>query len=247
MNAVNRFLMVVLLFVVMVLCVALFVAPVPMLKAIARQSTTIAEVLEPLKWYQRELPGVVIALIWIFIVVLLLILELRRPALKFIRVEKAAGGEVQVSVVSIADRLRYEVDQLASVLRTKPKVTGRRRGVMIKLDVETVAGINVPQKADLIVETARRVVEEKMGLKLARPPRVNLRAVPYPRASFRKPERPVAPKEEAISGTPSGAPSGAPALAAPVELAEPEEVSPTPLIPEESEGRVEPDEEQELG
>jgi len=41
------------------------------------------------------------------------------------------------------------------------------------------------------VETARRVVEEKMGLKLARPPKVNLRVVPYPKA----PKAPAEPKD----------------------------------------------------
>ncbi len=51
---------------------------------------------------------------------------------------------------------------------------------MVELDVETAAGVDVPEEATRIVETARRVVEEKMGLKLARPPKVNLRAVPYP-------------------------------------------------------------------
>jgi hypothetical protein len=124
--------------------------------------------------------GILFAVVLDIILVLFLIAEVRRPAAKAIRVKKTAGGEVQVSVNSIADRLKYEIDQLASVLRTKPQVQAKRGGVVVELDVETVAEIDVPQKADQIVETARRVVEEKMGLKLARPPKVNLRAVPYP-------------------------------------------------------------------
>jgi hypothetical protein len=219
MNAVNRFVMVILILVVMVMCSLVLVIPIPMLQAVGDQASALVGSLKDLEWYVRLLPGIFLALLLDFILVLVLILELRRPVPKFIRVEKAAGGEVQVSVTSIADRLRYEVDQLTSVLRTKPKVTGRRGGIVVKLDVETVAGIDVPRKADAIVETARLVVEDKMGLKLARPPKVDLRSVPYPRTSFQQPERSVAPKKEAPSDTSSGA------LAAPVEPAEPEETS----------------------
>lgn len=243
MNAVNRFLIVILILVVMVMCTLVLVMPISMLRAVEDQSSTIVGALEDLGLLIRLPLGIFLALLLNFILVLVLILELRRPVPKFIRVEGTSGGEVQVSVVSIADRLRYEVDQLTSVLRTKPKVAGRRRGIAIKLDVETVAGIDVPQKADLIVETARRVVEDKMGLKLARPPKVNLRAVPYPRAAFKQPERPAVLKEEASADVPDSVP----AFTAPVEPAEPEDVLPTLFLPEEPEEHVEPDEEQDLG
>ncbi|MEE8391940.1 MAG: hypothetical protein V3S14_14240, partial [Anaerolineae bacterium] len=77
------------------------------------------------------------------------------------------------------------------ILHTKPRVSGKRSGVVIELDVEAEAGVNVPEKADQIVEVARRVVEEDMGLTLARPPRVNLRAAPYSKAR----KSPPSPRE----------------------------------------------------
>jgi len=137
--------------------------------------------------------GILFALTLDVIFVLLIILEVRRPTPKAIRVEQTAGGEVQISVASIADRLKYEVDQLPGVLRTKSKVSAKRGGVVVELDVEMAAGIDVPEKAERIVETARQVMEEKIGLKLARPPKVNLRAVPYPPTPR---ARPPAPPEE---------------------------------------------------
>ncbi len=180
MNAVNRVLIVVLLLVAMVLCSVLLVTPMRVLSAVGQQSAALIDFLNSMRVFVRVGLGILFAAVLDIILVLFLIAEVRRPVQKAIRVKKTSGGEVQVSVNSIADRLKYEIDQLSSVLRTKPQVLAKRGGVVVELDVETAAEIDVPQKAEQIVETARRVVEEKMGLKLARPPKVNLRAVPYP-------------------------------------------------------------------
>jgi len=180
MNTLNRVLIAISLLIAMVLCSLLLLAPLRMLGTIARQSAVLVGFLSGMRPVARVGLGILFAVALNIILVLFLVAEVRRPTAKAIRVKKTSGGEVQVSVNSIADRLRYEIDQLASVLRTKPKVLAKRGGVVVELDVETAAEIDVPKKAEEIVETARQVVEEKMGLKLARPPKVNLRAVPYP-------------------------------------------------------------------
>lgn len=192
MNAMNRALVVVLLLITMVACTIALVAPGWTLYQITWQSDAAMHSLNRLQPYVRVALGVLCALTLDVILVLLIILEMRRPAAKAIRVEQTGGGEVQISVNSIADRLRYEVDQLPGILRTKAKVSSKRGGVVAELDVETAAGTTVPEQAEQIVETAQQVVEEKMGLKLARPPKVNLRAVPYPAAPK---SRPPAPRE----------------------------------------------------
>jgi hypothetical protein len=208
MNALNRVLIVILLLIAMVLCSVLLVTPMRVLNAVAQQSMALVDFLDSLRVFVRVGLGILFAVVLDIILVLFLIAELRRPATKAIRVKKTAGGEVQVSVNSIADRLKYEIDQLSSVLRTKPQVQAKRGGVAVELDVETAAEIDVPQKADQIVETARRVVEEKMGLKLARPPKVNLRAVPYPSTPARRkisaPTQVETPAETAEEDSPPG-------------------------------------------
>jgi len=194
MNVVNRVALVILLLVVMVLCTILLVVPVWAFDAVARQSSALVDFFNSLHWYVRVPLGILFALVLDIIFILLIILEVRRPARKAIRVEGAAGGDVLISVSSIADRLSYEVDQLSSILRTRSKVSSKRGGVVVELDVDTAAGTDVPEKAGQIVETIQRVVEENMGLKLARPPKVNLRVVPYP-STPRAPTRPKAPAE----------------------------------------------------
>jgi len=180
MNTLNRVLIAISLLIAMVLCSLLLLAPLRILGAVTQQSAALVGFLSGMRPIARIGLGILFAVALDIILVLFLVAEVRRPTTKAIRVKKTSGGEVQVSVSSIADRLRYEIDQLTSVLRTKPKVLAKRGGVVVELDVETAAEIDVPKKAEEIVETARQVVEEKMGLKLARPPKVNLRAVPYP-------------------------------------------------------------------
>jgi hypothetical protein len=114
---------------------------------------------------------------------------------------------VLISVASIADRLRYEVDQLPNVLRTRPDVSGKRGGVVVELDVEAAAGINVPDQAAQIVAVAQRVVEDDMGLKLARPPKVNMRVMTHPKVSKR--DVPVAsPPKIFVPAPPAEPPAG---------------------------------------
>ncbi len=129
------------------------------------------------------------------ILVFLIIFEVRRRAPTAIRVEQTAGGEVMISVASIADRLKREIDRLPGVVRSKSVVSTKRAGVVVELDVETAAEIDVPQDGERIVETARQVVEDKMGLKLARPPKVKLRAVGRPRPAVPESRAPASGEE----------------------------------------------------
>ena len=141
--------------------------------------------------------GLLFALALDIILVIIFILEVRRPKAKAIKVEKAGGGEVEVSIHSIADRLKHDLGQVSGVLRVKPSVSAKRGGVVVKLDVETVAGVNVPEKADQILEKTRQVIEDQMGLTMARVPKVNLRAMPHPRPSRGAAKRP-APREPVV-------------------------------------------------
>lgn len=209
MNAVNRVLMVLILLVAIVLCSVVLVFPVRVLDAVAEQSADLVGLLNGLEWYVRLAMGIVVALIIDALLVFLIVLEVRRPSRKAIRVEKAAGGEVLIGVASIADRVRYEVDQLPGVLRTRPKVTGKRAGVVVELDVEGATTINVPEQAEQIVRVVQRAVEEDMGLKLARLPKVNLRVVPYPKTpkpSARPGDLPRAEPEVVIPAEPEEVP-----------------------------------------
>ncbi len=187
MNVLNRVFIVLLLLAAMVVCSVALVTPGPVLNTIAQQAQAASNTIATMPTYLQLGLGIVAALVLDLLFLLLLVLELRRPARKSIRVEKVEGGEVMVEVKSIADRLRYEVDQLPSVLRVRPHVSGKKRGVLVELDVEVAADGTVPEMAGEIIETAKQVIEEGMGLKVTRTPKVNLRVVNRPKVRRKQP------------------------------------------------------------
>ena len=208
MNTLNRIVIVLGLLVLMVVCSVSLVAPLRVFSFVESQAGAFVEFLDDLRDFVRLGGGILFALVVDIILVLVLILEVRRPKRKAIRVQKAAGGEVMIRVDSIAERLEYELDQMPSVLNVKADISAKGGGVAVVLDVNAAAGINVPEKADEIVEKTTSVIEDNLGLKIARPPKVNMRVVPHPKGlrpveSQRRPS-PVEPPEETPS--PSEAP-----------------------------------------
>ena len=107
-------------------------------------------------------------------------LEIRRPRVKAIRVQKVSGGDAVVAVESIAKRLTYHIDQLADVISVKPKISARGGGVEVEMEVEISPEIDIPMKDEEIRQVAANVVEEQMGLKL-RKIRPSFKDGPYPK------------------------------------------------------------------
>lgn len=178
MNILNRVLVVLLVLLLIPVCVALFLAPVPVLRTVGTQLQVWADGLAVQPPILRIAVGVLFALAWVVVAVLLLVLELRRPSPRTARVGKVGGGEVEVSLRSIAERIAYDVDQLPGVLRTRPKVSVRRGRVVAEVEVDMAGDFEIPARAADVVEVVRRSVEERVGVQLAQPPKVHLRATP---------------------------------------------------------------------
>ena len=92
--------------------------------------------------------------------------------------ERVGGGTVEISLRSVAERIAYDIDQLPGVLKVKPKVSAKRGGVVAEIEVSMAGDFEIPAKASEIIEVVRRSVEERVGVKLAQPPRVRVRATP---------------------------------------------------------------------
>lgn len=198
MNAVNRVVMVFLLLILIALCTLALIVPVPVLNALSITAGNMARSLGSVPWYVLLPVGLLIALIVDLALVILLYLELRRPSLKAIRVSRAGGGEVELSVASVAERLRQELCTLPFVVSCTPRISALRKGVAVRLDVETTPDIVVPEKSGEILEAARRVLEEGLGLELARPIRANLRIAPTPRVGKQAVPPPPPPPQPSV-------------------------------------------------
>jgi hypothetical protein len=135
------------------------------------------------------------AILFDMLLIGLLTLEIRGPARRTLRVAKVGGGEVSVTAESLVERIQYHVDQVADVIGVQVKVAPRGGGVDLDLNIQTGADVNVPEKAKQVLEVTRQVVEDKMGLKLARKPRINVHAMPYPGVVARPTAPPPSPRQ----------------------------------------------------
>lgn len=123
---------------------------------------------------------VVVALLIDALLVLLLYIQVRRPAEYGVPVRKVKSGEAQIAVDSVVAQLVYHIDPLPGVLGVEPKIVRHRGAVEVALEIETVADVNMRANIEEISAVARRVIEQDMGLKLKGKPRLNLRTVAFP-------------------------------------------------------------------
>ena len=183
MNIFNRIVVILLVLVVLILTVVIVIVP--------EQSFNILRAV--FEWAQQDTRGyiaspdhylflaarVIIGGTIVLVGLLLLWLELRRPRKKVIRVQKMAGGETNIAIESISQRVAYNIDQLPEVIKVTPRVTGRSRGVDIDLQLETSPEIDVPMKTEEVLQVTKDVVESRMGLKLGKVT-INIKHAPYP-------------------------------------------------------------------
>jgi len=188
MNVLNRVLVVLAVLVALVVCVAVFVVPVPILQAAGEWLVDMADSLAALTGTAavlRVVVGVLFAIAWIVICLLVLALELIPRRAKTVRVQRIDGGEVEVGLKTVEEHISYAVDQLPGILRVRSTVAANRGGVVVNVEVDTAGDDEVPDRANQVIELVRQVVEEKVGVKLAQPPRVRLHAQPAPKSGGR--------------------------------------------------------------
>jgi uncharacterized alkaline shock family protein YloU len=125
--------------------------------------------------------------VWFFCAAILW-LEVRRPRARTIKVQKVSGGEAELTADSIAQRLEFNIDQLADVVKVKPVISSGRRGVRVDLELETSPEIEVPMKTEEVQQLTKDIVENRMGLKLESV-HVLIRHAPYPKTPQTMPTR----------------------------------------------------------
>lgn len=180
MNAFNRLVVILLILSLMVGLTVFLVVPKPILELLGEETDNLFQALNRYHDLFLLAVGVVVAVIMNVLGAFVLFLEVRRPRVKAIRVQKVSGGEAVVAVDSIAKRLSYHIDQLADVITVKPKISARGGGIEVELEVEISPEIDIPMKDEEIRQVATHVVEEQMGLKL-RKIRPSFRDGPYPK------------------------------------------------------------------
>jgi len=181
-NIFNRVIVVLSLLAIMIVSAIFFIVPLPILQAVNSFLQQLETNLKGTNQLFQIAGGAALTLfVWI-ICAAILWMEVRRPRAKTIKVLKISGGEAELTVDSIANRLEYNIDQVADIIKVKPTISPGRKGVRVDLELETSPEIEVPMKTEEIQQLTKDIVETRMGLKLDSV-RVLIRHAPYPQGA----------------------------------------------------------------
>ena len=170
MNLVNRFLMIVELLVAIALMpvlIALLIFFRPTLAA------TVKNLMDNLVSGPNaaliQAIGVGTAVLVFVVAILLLFLELHRPAVNRLRVQSVTEGQVEVTADAIIHRLQVAILQVADVTQVTPRVVSASKGTVdLFVELETSPEVNVPKKTAEVIAVSKQVMEEQMGLKVGK-------------------------------------------------------------------------------
>ncbi len=107
----------------------------------------------------------------IFIVaILMLFLELHRPATRRLSVQSVTEGQVELTSDAILHRLETALLQVPDVTHVQSHVVSASKGKVVNLliELETSPEVNVPKKTQEVIATAKQVMEEQLGLQVGK-------------------------------------------------------------------------------
>ncbi len=168
MDVFNRVVVILLLLAGLVLLPAFFLFPRELVASLGNVFVNFERTLEMAQPALRLVVGIILAVLSFLICLSLLILELRPQKPGVVRISKADKGEILLELGSVAGRIQQAVAKIPSVVDVKPVIKRKGNGVDINLNVMTTPEVNVPEKSAEIMEAVRRLIEEEIGVKLAR-------------------------------------------------------------------------------
>ena len=132
---------------------------------------------------------------------LLAVLELRRPGRPTVQIRQASGSTVELSTESVARGLEYHIAQVPGVLQVRPRVVSTGKAVKVALDLQTDPAVDVPGKSEEVLELAREIIEGKLGVKVAKVS-ANVRQADYSQTTPRVTKVPPPPDELPVEPLP---------------------------------------------
>lgn len=183
MDFLNRALVVLLVITTMLLVPALLIFPE---QAVLVLRYTADIIQANIDWLHRLAPGAQIGMrlilaaagLIVFVIgILFLIVEVVRIRRNTVKLRDGSG---ELMLNGVEGLLSYHIDLLPDVLRAKPSVQSARKGIRVSLYVETAPGVNIPQKAEQIRATSRKVIEDQLGLQIKPEIEVLIKPSPYP-------------------------------------------------------------------
>jgi len=181
-NVFNSIMMTLLILLLIVLVVYVMVLP-----SAAHYSAT-----EGLKVYEQDIVNGNLPYTWflvggaaiLLLLLVLFVLEVRKPRRKAVRIKTQAGGSARLDITSVAQSLEYRVDELAGVRQVKTRITSRGKDVDVELDLDTSPSMNIPVLTDQVIALCHDIVEGQLGIQIHGRPVINIKHEPYPRGTM---------------------------------------------------------------
>jgi len=179
---------------------ALFLVTYP-IEAVKAAQANISLFEESLFNEQFRLYFIIGVAVWVVILLILLILELRRPRRKAVKIRTDSGANAVLGVNSVAQSLEARIDELAGVRKVTPHVKSRGKDVEVAVDLDTSPSVNIPVLTDQVVNLCRDIVEGQLGVKIHGKVLINVHHEPYPRGTM-PPTQPLPRGAETIATQP---------------------------------------------
>ena len=200
MNIFNRAVVIVEILLLAVLLIIAAVVPNTVLERLSYTGQQAQAALQA-GWPMSYVFFLVVDIVLIFLLILLLWLEVRPQGKKTVIVRSGSGTQAEVSTTSVEQSLQQRIGEISDVLKVRPTVRGKRGGVDVLLELETMPEIDIPSKIEAVSQAARDLVGSKMGLKITNM-KVRIRQAPYgkvkpPPLPTVPPSTPVRPVEMA--------------------------------------------------
>ncbi|OGO53221.1 MAG: hypothetical protein A2148_01775 [Chloroflexi bacterium RBG_16_68_14] len=114
--------------------------------------------------------GLILALLAAVVVVF----EVSPPETGTLKVEKIGAGEARIGTDEVVHRLEEEIRRLPQIRQAQAAVRARGQKAEVNLDLHVSAEVDLAATAEEACRLARQLIEEQMGVPLARPPRALL-------------------------------------------------------------------------
>ncbi|MGQ9815116.1 MAG: hypothetical protein ACUVR3_08190 [Candidatus Roseilinea sp.] len=146
----------------------------------------------------RILVRILLAIIFVTVMLVLVWMEIRRPALRTVEVARATGGRIRLTTRDLEEQIRQRVDAISDVLHVKVQVTERDNAVVASLDVEAASDTDLIEKGEEVAAITRNVIQDQYGVKLFNKPQVTIKAA---RPAFKPSKAVKAPSSQTQSAT----------------------------------------------
>ncbi len=114
--------------------------------------------------------GLILALL----AVIVILYEVAPPRSGGLKVTKVGTGEARIGTDEVAHQLEQELRTMSQMSDVDVTVLGRGQKAEVNLDLHVGAGADLAATAEEACRRASQLIEERMGVALARPPRAQL-------------------------------------------------------------------------